>query len=79
MRDEEIRELLLKENEDFKALFEEHQKLEQRLNELLNKWYLTDEEQEEEREIKKRKLFIKDRMYALIAEYRRNLESAPTG
>ena len=79
MREEEIREILLKENESFKELFEEHQKLEKRLNELLNKWYLTAEEQEEERQIKKRKLMIKDRMYAIIAEYRRNLEGAPTG
>ncbi len=79
MREEEIREILLKENENFKELFEEHQKLEKRLNELLNKWYLTAEEQEEERQIKKRKLMIKDRMYAIIAEYRRNLEEAPTG
>lgn len=71
LKDEEIRDILLRENAEFRDLYEEHQRLERRLQELTEKRYLTPDEQEEERQIKKRKLFIKDRMYALIATYRR--------
>ena len=71
MHEEEIRKILLEKDNNFKELYEEHKKLEERLNQLLNKWYLTGEEEEEEREIKKRKLRIKDRMYAMISQYRR--------
>lgn len=75
MNDEDIRRILLDHNDDFRSLYEEHKKLDERLSELQNKRYLSSEEEEEEREIKKKKLMIKDRMYTFITEYRRTQRS----
>ena len=71
MDEHALKELLLRENDDFRKLHEEHQACEKRLEDLLGKTFLTDKEKLEERELKKRKLAIKDKMYLMMAEYRK--------
>ncbi|OGD21579.1 MAG: hypothetical protein A2Y69_10815 [Candidatus Aminicenantes bacterium RBG_13_59_9] len=72
MDENEIRELLLREDGEFKRIFEEHRRRDGRLAALRNRGHLTDEEKVEESELKKRKLALKDRMYQMMAEYRRS-------
>ncbi|MEW5901013.1 MAG: hypothetical protein AB1715_06080 [Acidobacteriota bacterium] len=71
MEEEKLKDLMLRENADFKKLYLEHQAYEKKLEEFRSKAFLTEEEKLEEREIKKRKLALKDRMYLLMAEFRR--------
>jgi len=71
MDEKTLKELLLREKVDFRRLHKEHQACEKRLEDLQNKGFLAEEEKLEERELKKRKLAIKDRMYLMMAEYRK--------
>jgi hypothetical protein len=73
MDEKELKELMLKRNQEFKKLYEEHQSYEKKLENFKNKSFLTEEEELEERELKKRKLALKDRMYLLMAEFRKSL------
>lgn len=72
MDEKVLKKLLLRENADFRRLHEEHQACEKRLEDLQEKGFLTEEARLEERELKKRKLAIKDRMYVIMAEYRKS-------
>jgi uncharacterized protein YdcH (DUF465 family) len=71
MNENALKELMLRENADFRRLHEEHQACEKRLKDLQNKGFLAEEEKLEERELKKRKLAVKDKMYLMMAEYRK--------
>ena len=71
LADPEVREILLAENEAFRDLAEKHAEFEIRLEELISKALPSEQERIEEIEIKKRKLLLKDRMAAMIREYRR--------
>ena len=71
MDEKALKEQLLRENAEFRRLYKEHQACEKRLEDLQDKGFLTEEEKLEERELKKRKLAIKDRMYLMMAEYRK--------
>jgi len=68
----EIIELLKKENEEFKRLMEEHRSLEGILEAIDNKRYLTPEEEIERKKIQKQKLLKKDRMAELVREYKKS-------
>lgn len=68
----EIREILLAENEAFRALAQQHAEYESRLEELHGKHLPSEQERLEEIEIKKRKLHLKDQMAAMIREYRQD-------
>jgi uncharacterized protein len=70
MDENELKKLLLKKNGEFRKLHEEHQSCEKKLEILKGKSYLTEDEKLEERDIKKRKLVLKDRMYALMTRFR---------
>jgi hypothetical protein len=70
LQEHEIVEILKKENEEFRGLAEEHQKLEKLLAELDSKRYLTPEEEYERKRIQKQKLLKKDRMAELIRKYK---------
>lgn len=61
-------------NPEFKQTRLLHQECEKRLQELSGKPYLSEEEEREQKEIKKRKLALKDKMYYLITEYRKTLD-----
>lgn len=72
MKEQEIVELLKKENEEFKKLSEEHRSLDSLLSEIDNKRYLTPEEEFERKRIQKQKLLKKDRMAELVREYKKH-------
>jgi uncharacterized protein YdcH (DUF465 family) len=73
MREKELKELLLKENEEFKKANQLHQQYEKKLDKLKAKSFLTEAEKQEEKEIKKKKLALKDKMYYLMTEYKKSL------
>lgn len=66
---ESVKEELLKENQAFRELANQHQNYERRLTELAGLTYPSDEELLEESVLKKKKLAVKDEMYAIIQEH----------
>ena len=73
MEDRKIKEILIDKNSAFKKLFLEHQELEERLQANLQKKFKNDEERTEEKNIKKRKLKLKDDMQKHICEFKKRL------
>jgi uncharacterized protein len=67
---QDLKNLLLETNEEFRTLASRHHELDDRLLELAAKHYLSDAEQFEEVSLKKRKLQMKDRMECIIRDYR---------
>lgn len=65
-RDDALKQDLLENDEEFRTLFEEHQGFEQRLEELAQKSMPSEEDELEEKQIKRQKLFLKDRMQAIL-------------
>jgi len=72
MQEKELREVMLRENDEFKKLHQQHQKYEKELEKFKDKSYLTEDEKLKEKELKKKKLVLKDRMYFLMREYRKS-------
>jgi hypothetical protein len=72
LKEEEIVELLKKENEEFRKLTEEHKNLEKLLSKIDSKRFLTPEEEVERKKIQKQKLLKKDRMAALIRDFKKS-------
>lgn len=64
-----LRERLLQTDEVFHNLAAEHHELEGRLHELTTKHFLSEPEQIEEVNLKKRKLAIKDRMEDILRHH----------
>ncbi len=67
-----VRDELIKENQNFRELIQQHQTYEDRLNELAGLTYPNDDELIEESTLKKKKLLIKDEIYAMMQEYTRS-------
>ena len=67
---QDLKEQLLKSDEEFHTLAVKHHELEDRLHELTGKSYLSEPEQLEEVTLKKRKLQIKDRMEDILRKHR---------
>ena len=57
-------------NEELAGLWRDHQEMEARLDNLNGRVYLTNEEQLERKRLQKIKLAGRDRMEAILAEYR---------
>jgi uncharacterized protein YdcH (DUF465 family) len=74
MEEKEIKERLLKENKEFRNAFDQHKKLEKKLSKFQARSYLTEEEKLKEKQLKKNKLLLKDKMYRMITEYGKSLE-----
>ena len=66
-----VRDLLMKENQTFRELVQQHQNYEKRLTELASLTYPNDEELLEESTLKKKKLAIKDQIYSMMNQYSR--------
>lgn len=64
-----VRDELIKENQSFRDLVQKHQNYEKRLTELAGLTYPNDDELLEETTIKKKKLLVKDEIYALMQDY----------
>ena len=65
-----LKELLLQSDEEFHDLAAKHHALEDRLHELTSKHYLSEPEQLEEVNLKKKKLQLKDRMEEIVRRHR---------
>ena len=65
----DIQRILSTEDSEFHAWLEEHHQCESRLNELTTKSQVTEDEEIEEKTLKKRKLHLKDQMAARIRSY----------
>ena len=66
----QVRDQLLASNENFRKLLEEHSQYSQRLEALITKKYLSEEEKLEEVRLKKLKLRLKDQMESLEQKFR---------
>ena len=64
-----VKEELMNRDPEFRELAREHTRYEERLSELTALAYPSDEEQLEEVTLKKKKLALKDQMYALIMQH----------
>jgi len=62
--------VLLRTDEEFSQLVSKHHALEDRLHQLTAKHYLSEPEQVEETNLKKRKLQLKDRMEDILRRHR---------
>jgi len=67
---QELKERLLKTDEEFRQLATQHHQLDDRLHELSGKAYLSEPEQLEEVTLKKRKLQLKDKMEDILRRHR---------
>jgi uncharacterized protein len=66
---QDLKAELLRTDEEFHQLFAKHHELEDRLHELTAKHYLSEPEQVEEINLKKRKLQLKDKMEDILRRY----------
>jgi uncharacterized protein YdcH (DUF465 family) len=66
----QVRDQLLASNESFRKLLEEHSQYSQRLEALITKKYLSEDEKLEEVRLKKLKLRLKDQMESLEQQFR---------
>jgi len=66
----QVRDQLLASNEEFRRLADEHTQYSQRLDSLIQKKYLSEDEKVEEVRLKKLKLRLKDQMENLEQQYR---------
>lgn len=73
---EDLKHLLLETNEEYRELASKRHALDDRLQELESKHYLTADEQLEEVSLKKRKLHMKDRMESILREVQGGTTSA---
>jgi len=68
---DEIIEILMKENEEFRNIKNKHTEYHKILDEYEKKPYLTPQEQIEVNKLKKIKLKLKDKMEEIISEYKK--------
>ncbi len=64
-----VRDELLRNNQAFRELVHQHDDFEKRLSELQHLSYPSDDEQMEEATLKKRKLAVKDEIYAMMQQH----------
>lgn len=76
-RDAEIRDVLVRENDEYRRLYEKHRGFEERLAALNGRVFLSDQEQLESTKIKKEKLRLKDRMAAIARDYLQEKSAEP--
>ena len=66
----QVRDQLLESNDEFRRLAQEHSQYQQRLESLIQKKYLSEDEKLEEVRLKKLKLRLKDQMQSLELKFR---------
>jgi uncharacterized protein YdcH (DUF465 family) len=66
----QVRDQLLASNDEFRRLADEHSQYAQRLDSLIQKKYLSEDEKLEEVRLKKLKLHLKDQMETLEQKFR---------
>jgi hypothetical protein len=70
VREEELIERLMKENEDFLKAKQSHTQLTRQLEDLENRPFLTPQDETEIKILKKRKLVYKDQMERILMQHR---------
>lgn len=65
-----MKEEMLETNDEFRRLYEEHQTCERRLDEINQKSFLSQEDEFEQKRLKRHKLTLKDRMHAMLVDQR---------
>jgi len=75
---QDLREVLLRTDEEFHQLAAMHHELEERLSQLTATPYLSEPEQVEQVTLKKRKLQLKDRMEDILRRHRATQSAGPT-
>lgn len=75
-RDDVLKEELIRTDDDFRRLHEEHQEYERRLQELSHKSLLSQDDEIEEKKIKLHKLALKDRMEEILRHHRESRVTA---
>ena len=73
MDENALKEILSKENAEFKQMNVLHRAYEEELEKLELKKILTEEDVLKVKDLKKKKLVLKDKMYVLMSEYRGSL------
>jgi uncharacterized protein len=71
----ELRDQLLKENAEYRRLAAEHQSCDDQLEGLTNKHFLNEDEELQEKTLKKKKLMLKDQMYSIVQKARKQMEA----
>lgn len=66
----QVRDQLLATNDEFRRMAQEHSEYQQRLESLIQKKYLSEDEKLEEVRLKKLKLRLKDQMLSLEVKFR---------
>ena len=69
-RDEELAKELLPQNPELKAAYDEHARLNDEVDKLTAKSYLSPTEELEKKELQKRKLIEKDKIMRILAVHR---------
>jgi uncharacterized protein YdcH (DUF465 family) len=72
MDEKELKELMARENPEFRKIHEDHQTCEKALDELQKRGVFDEKDRLLEKELKKKKLALKDRMYIMMSEYRKS-------
>ena len=73
---QEVKNLLLHSDQQFRQLAEQHHQLDDRLHQLIEKHYLSEVEQVEQVTLKKKKLALKDQMENILRDYQRRQQGA---
>jgi len=73
---DELKAELIKTDDEFRRLYEEHQAYERRLQEINQKSLLSQEDEIEEKKIKLHKLALKDHMEQILRAHRESRVSA---
>jgi uncharacterized protein YdcH (DUF465 family) len=71
----ELRERLLTNSDEYRRLASEHRSYSERLEQLARRHHLNEDEKLQEITLKKKKLLLKDQMFAMIQKYRKEMES----
>jgi uncharacterized protein YdcH (DUF465 family) len=75
-QNDDLKAELIKTDDEFRRLYEEHQQYEMRLNEINQKSLLSQEDETEEKKIKLHKLTLKDHMEQILRAHRESRVSA---
>ena len=67
---QDLKDLVMRTDEEYNQLATQHHELDDRLHQLTDKPYLSEPEQLEEINLKKRKLQLKDRMEDILRRHR---------
>lgn len=71
----ELRQQLLSRDEEFRKLAAEHQSYDEQLEQLSRRHHLSADERMQEITLKKKKLMLKDQMYSMLQQIRKQRES----